>query len=90
MASVRLHEERAIRESPQDLQPHTLPVAETGSSTDGRGSARVHWVVWKGSSAYFAGEFGRVKMRLNLGFEFFIWILLRELWRQLYSGLGVL
>jgi len=28
-------------------------------------------VVRKGSSAYFAGEFGGVKMRLNLGFEFF-------------------
>lgn len=38
---MRFHKERAIRESPQDLQPHTLPVAGTGSSTDGRGSACV-------------------------------------------------
>lgn len=45
-------------------------------------------VVRKGSSAYFAGEFGGLKMRLNLGFEFFGCFVLRKLWRQLYSDAG--
>lgn len=31
----------------------------------------VYNMVRKGSSAYFARDFGSVKMKLNLGFEFF-------------------
>lgn len=38
-------------------------------------------VVRKGSSSYFAGEFGAVKVRLNLGFEFFGCFVLRKFWR---------